>query len=97
LAAGHDYIDAAASKLAHRRRQPVKIIVLDEFNRQVAAFDIAQLAQPLLKGGVLGRRAWEPGNDADMKDAGRRLVGIRGRSGKADQRATRNSQRAVIR
>jgi len=87
LAAGHDYIDAAASKLAHRRRQAIQIIVLDEINRQVAAFDIAQLAQPILKGGVVGRRAWEPGNDADMEDAGRHLVRIRGRSGKADQKS----------
>src|SRR6516225_8046993 len=72
LAAGHDYIDAAAGKLAHRRHQAIRIIVLDEINRQVAAFDIAQLAQPLFKGDVLGQRAWERGNDADMEDAGRR-------------------------
>ena len=68
----------------------VQIIVPDEVNRQVAAFDIAQLAQPLFKGSVLGRRAWEPGNDADMEDAGRRLVGIRGRSDKADQQRRGN-------
>jgi len=57
LAAGYDYINVAASKLAHRRRQAIQIIVLDEVNRHVAAFDIAQLAQPLFKGGVLGPRA----------------------------------------
>jgi len=87
LAAGHDYIDAAASKLAHRHRQAVRVSVLDELDRQVATFDIAQLTQPLFKGGVLGVRARCPGNDTDMEDAGRHLVRIRGRGGKADQKS----------
>src|SRR5215469_11447666 len=87
LAGGYDYIDAAASKLVHRRRQPIQIIVLDKVNRQVAAFDIAQLAQPIFKGDVHGVRACGSGNDADMEEAGRHLVRIRGRSGKADQKS----------
>src|SRR5215469_6951963 len=87
ILAGHDYIDAAASKLAHHRRKAIRIIFLDEVNRQVAAFDIAQLAQPLFKGGVLGRRALESGDDADMEDAGRHLVRIRSSSGEADQKS----------
>src|SRR6516165_11913383 len=65
LAASDDHIDAAPSKLARRRHQAVQMIVLDKIDCQVAAFDIAQLAQPLLEGDVLGIRAWCPGNDAD--------------------------------
>ena len=54
VAAGDEDIDAAASKLARRRRQTIQISILDEIDRQVAAFDIAQLAKPMLKHDVLG-------------------------------------------
>ena len=47
-----DDIDALASKFVYRRGQAVQIIVLDEIDRQIAAFNIAQLAQPILKGEV---------------------------------------------
>src|SRR5262249_36600375 len=81
-------IDAAASKLAHRRRQAIRIIVLDEVDREVAAFDIAKLAQPLFKGGVLGQRAPVSRNDTNMEDAAWRFVGTRGGDGgKTDQQS----------
>ena len=60
------------SHLAHRRRQAVQIIVMDEIDRQVAALDIAQFAQPILKGDALivtsspfGRTA--PGAEAALR------------------------------
>jgi hypothetical protein len=57
LAGGHNHVDAAASKLAHRRGQAVHVSILDEIDRQVATFDIAELAQPILKGDIRGVRA----------------------------------------
>ena len=83
----HD-IEPAARKYGRSRRQTAHITVLDEFDCQVAAFDIAQLAQPILKGDIRGVRAWAPGNDTDMENTGRRSVGIGGRSGKADQQSS---------
>src|SRR6516225_11280607 len=63
------------------------MVVLNKIDRQVVAFDIAQLAQAILECDVLGHQAWRPGDDADMENAGRCLVGIRGRSGEADQKS----------
>jgi hypothetical protein len=54
LAADEEHVDTTPSHLAHRRRQAVQIIGLDEIDRQVAALDIAQLVQPILKGHALG-------------------------------------------
>jgi hypothetical protein len=86
-AADDEHVDTTPSHLAHRRRPTVRIIVLDEIDRQVAALDIAQLAQPVLKGDALPTRARRPGNDADMENAGRQLVGIRrgGHSGEPEE------------
>jgi hypothetical protein len=54
LAADEEHVDTIPSHLAHRRRQAVKIIALDVIDRHVAAFDIAELAQPILEGDALG-------------------------------------------
>src|SRR6516165_1099060 len=58
---------------------------MDEIDRQVAALDIAQLAQAILERDVLGHQAWRSGDDADMGNASRRLVGVRRRDGRADE------------
>ena len=82
----HD-IEPAARKFGRSRRQTAHITVLDEFDCQVATFDIAQLAQPILKGDIPRVRVWAPGNDTDMKNTGRRSVGIGGRGGEDDQKS----------
>ena len=57
IRAGDHDIEPAARKFGRSRRQTAHITVLDEFDCQVAAFDIAQLVQPILKGDIRGVRA----------------------------------------
>ena len=85
ILADDDDVDAVTSKFAHRRHQAVRIIILDEIDRQAAAFDITQLAQPIFKGSVCGMRAWAPGNDTDAENAGRRLFGFRRKHARDDE------------
>ena len=87
LAAGEEHIDTTPSHLVRRRRQAVQIIGLEIIDRQVAAFDIAQLAQPILEGDALVTCARRPSDDADMENAGRRLVGICGAAERPTKRA----------